>query len=71
MKPIEELLEIVSPESNRKKAASLLHVHIGFVEQWFPRERILPNGKKIVEQGVEPSAGFIACALAILRNQLK
>lgn len=66
MKPIEELIALTADEH---AAAAALSVFPEFVVSWRPRERHLPDGRTIIEPGWEPSAGFVAAALAILRNK--
>ena len=64
MKPMEELISLTQ---NEHAAARLLMCSPEFVVSWRDRKRELPNGKTMIEKGWEPSAGFIAAALAILR----
>jgi hypothetical protein len=47
------------------KVAALLCITKEFINQWKPREHYLT---KRLELGYEPSQGFIAAALSILRN---
>lgn len=65
MKPIDELITLTQDE---KAVAPKLGLYPETVVQWRERERELPDGRIIIERGPEPSAGFIACALAILRG---
>lgn len=65
MKPIQELIALTADET---ATAPKLCVHPNFIRQWRPRSRVLPDGRTIVEPGWEPSSGFIAAALAILRG---
>jgi hypothetical protein len=65
VKAIEELIALTADEH---AAAPRLGVHPEFVCQWRPRERLLPDGRTIIESGWEPSAGFVASALNIIRS---
>lgn len=65
MKPLEELVELTKDEI---AYAPLLSVYPEFIRQWRRRERLL-DGAITIESGYEPSQGFIASALAILRNK--
>lgn len=60
-KPIDELIALTQ---NDQAAAERLSCSPEFVRSWRPREHWQT---KRVESGVEPSVGFISCALAILR----
>ena len=62
-KPLDDLLALTTDEL---ATAPRLAVYPEFVRQWRPRPRELPDGRSIIEPGWEPSAGFIAAALAIL-----
>lgn len=63
-----ELLQIVD-KIGESEAARLLWCSPEFVHSWRPRHRLLPDGRFIVESGWAPSAGFVAAALAILRER--
>lgn len=60
-KPIEELISLTQDEH---AVAPLIGCTPEFVRSWRPW-RHWQTGR--IESGVEPSAGFVACALAILR----
>lgn len=62
MKAIDELLALTTDEN---AVAPRLGVYPEFVRQWRPRQHWQTGH---IEPGCEPSAGFIAAALAILRN---
>ena len=63
-KPLDDLLALTTDED---AVAPRLWVHPAYVRQWRPRERVMPDGRVVIEQGLEPSGGFVAAALAILR----
>jgi len=63
-KPIHDLLREVMVVG-APLAAAMLSVSVEFVLSWFPYAR--SDGK--IEMGWEPSGGFIAAALAILRHE--
>lgn len=60
IKSYHELLRIVA-EYGEETVANKLSVHREFVTSWLPR--VNHNGS--IEIGIEPSAGFVAAALAI------
>jgi hypothetical protein len=62
VKPIEELIALTTDENT---SARRLGCDPEFVVQWRPRKH-WQTGR--IEPGWEPSAGFIAAALAILRT---
>lgn len=64
-KPIDDLLALTTDEH---ATAPRLWVDPAAVRSWRPRPRELSDGRTIVESGCEPSSGFIAAALAILRG---
>lgn len=66
MKPFDELIAEAERQGHAIVAARLA-VSVEMVCSWYPRERTLPDGRTIVDTGVEPSGGFVACALALLR----
>ena len=62
-KPIHELLRETIKLGEAATAAKL-SVHPGFVASWFPKQ--YPNNR--IEPGWEPSSGFVACAVALLKR---
>lgn len=62
MKPLDELISLTQDEH---AASARLGCAAEYVVAWRPREHWVT---KRIEPGLEPSAGFIAAALAILRN---
>jgi hypothetical protein len=61
---MKDLPLIVDAFGNDAEIARRLCCFTEFIQSWRPRP--LPNGR--TEPGLEPSAGFIASALAILRK---
>ena len=62
-KPAHELLRETIKLGEAETAAKL-SVHPGFVASWFPKQ--YPNNR--IEPGWEPSSGFVACAVALLKK---
>lgn len=67
VKPTDELIAFVN-FAGADDVARKLSVSVEFVRSWLPRQRELEDGRTIIEPGWQPSTGFIAAALAILRN---
>lgn len=67
MKPFQELLAYAEAIETAE-ICQLLCVYPEYVNFWKPRTRLLPDGRTVIEPGWEPSAGFIAVALAIFHN---
>lgn len=65
MKPIDELIALTADEH---ATAPRIGVYPEFIRSWRERERKLNDGRTIIESGWEPSAGFVAAALAILKT---
>jgi hypothetical protein len=59
MKPIQELLALIDKIGNDADVGHVCYVDVRAVSSWKPR----PDGSS----GIEPSAGFVASALANLR----
>ncbi len=65
MKPREELLSLAD-------ADPLIHRRLCIcpeaIAMWRDKPRTLPDGRTVIDPGWEPSQGFMAAALAILRR---
>lgn len=68
MKPFAQLVSLADARKDDASVAARLGIYPAYVQQWRERERILDDGRTHIEPGLEPSAGFIAAALAILSS---
>lgn len=68
MKLFDEFLQTVDAVGDDTLVARKLRVYPEFIKSWRPRQRDLPDGRTIIEQGWEPSSGFMAASLGILRS---
>lgn len=68
MTPFQRLLNTVDTLQDDLSVARLLAVYPSYIQQWRPRERMLDDGRVVIESGLEPSGGFIATANVILSH---
>ncbi len=68
MKPFDAFRAEVDRLQDDALVACRLWCSVEYVRSWRDRERTLPDGRVVVETGIEPSGGFMGAALAILRH---